>query len=51
MKLIHCADLHLDSKMNRYLTTEQAKERNAELLHTFRRMVSYAKMHQVRHRH
>ncbi len=47
MKLIHCADLHLDSKMNRYLTTEQAKERNAELLHTFRRMVSYAKMHQV----
>lgn len=48
MKLIHCADLHLDSKMNRYLTAEQSKERNAELLHTFRRMVHYAKINQVR---
>lgn len=48
MKLIHCADLHLDSKMNRYFTAEKSKERNAELLHTFRRMVRYAKMQQVR---
>ncbi len=48
MKLIHCADLHLDSKMNRYLTGEKSKERNAELLHTFCRMVRYAQTHQVR---
>lgn len=42
MKLIHCADLHLDSKMNTHLTPQQVKERKAELLHTFAQMVSYA---------
>ncbi len=47
MKLIHCADLHLDSKMNRYLTPEKSKERNTELLYTFRRMIQYAKVQQV----
>lgn len=42
MKLIHCADLHLDAKMNTYLTKEQAKERKNEILLTFTRMVDYA---------
>lgn len=42
MKLIHCADLHLDAKLNRHLTPEKAKERNAELLHTFVRLVRFA---------
>lgn len=27
MKIIHCADLHLDSKMTSNLSKEQAKER------------------------
>lgn len=43
MKIIHCADLHLDSKMTANLTSEQARERQAELLQTFKKMVAYAK--------
>lgn len=47
MKIIHCADIHLDSKMNANLTREKAKERKAELLATFRRMVEYAKQQKI----
>lgn len=42
MKLIHCADLHLDSNMTTHLSKERAKERRAELLATFERMITYA---------
>jgi len=42
MKMIHCADLHLDAKMTANLDKEHAKERKAELLGTFSRMVAYA---------
>lgn len=48
MKIIHCADLHLDSKMNSNLSKEQAKERKMEILRTFSRMVEYAKNNDVR---
>ena len=47
MKLIHCADLHLDSKLNANLDRERRKERKGELLHTFGRMVDYAAEHGV----
>jgi len=47
MKLIHCADLHLDSKMTTNLSAEQAKERRAEILRTFVHMVEYADAQQV----
>lgn len=47
MKIIHCADLHLDSKMNANLDKESAKERKGEILHTFERMVTYASQNQV----
>ncbi len=47
MKFIHCADLHLDSKMNANLDKEKAKERKAEILHTFERMVRFAAQHEV----
>ncbi len=47
MKIIHCADLHLDSKMTANLSKEQAKERKMEILRSFSRMVSYAKRQQV----
>lgn len=47
MKLIHCADLHLDSKMNANLDKVSAKERKGEILHTFERMVEYAAQNQV----
>lgn len=42
MKLIHCSDLHLDSKLNANLSKAKAKERKQEILDTFVRMVSYA---------
>lgn len=47
MKYIHCADLHLDSKMNANLDKESAKERKGEILHTFERMVAYAAKNKV----
>ena len=47
MKIIHCADIHLNSKMSANLTKEKAKERTAELLHTFIRMVDYADREEV----
>ena len=49
MKLIHCADLHLDSDMTSNLTKEKAKERRTELLVTFQRMITYAKENDVHH--
>lgn len=48
MKIIHCADLHLDSKMTSNLSKEQAKERKNEILRTFTRMVDYAKKNSVK---
>jgi len=42
MKVIHCADLHLDSKMNANLDKVRAKERKNEILNTFERMIQYA---------
>ena len=47
MKIIHCADLHLDAKMTANLSKEQAKERKIEILRTFSRMVDYAKANGV----
>ena len=47
MKIIHCADLHLDSKLTTNLSKEQAKERKNEILRTFVRMVEYAKNNNV----
>lgn len=42
MKIIHTADLHLDSKLKRHLDDRRAKERRDELLISFQRLVSYA---------
>lgn len=42
MKIIHCADLHLDAKMNTNLDVYKAKERQHELIATFSRMINYA---------
>ncbi len=47
MRLIHCADLHLDSRMTTNLSKEQARERKKELLRTFEEMVDYAAAHEV----
>lgn len=42
MKIIHCADLHLDAGMTANLPKEKASERKNELLTTFNRMIDYA---------
>ncbi|MGN0165774.1 MAG: exonuclease SbcCD subunit D [Lachnospiraceae bacterium] len=42
MKIIHCADLHLDSRLTSNLGTEKAALRKNELLESFRKMVNYA---------
>lgn len=47
MKMIHCADFHLDSKLNANLDRDKAVKRRAELLHTFVRMADYAEQNQV----
>ena len=48
MKFIHCADLHLDSKLSANLDKEKAKERKAEVLHSFVRLVQFAVENHVR---
>ena len=48
MKIIHCADLHLDSKMETNLDKEKARERKNEILITFEKMVEYAKKNEIR---
>lgn len=47
MKIIHCADIHLDSRMSANLTREKARERRTELLATFQNMVAYGVSHGV----
>lgn len=47
-KIIHCADLHLDSPMETHMTEEQASIRNTEIIHTFLRLTEYAAKNDVR---
>ena len=47
-KFIHCADIHLGSKMEAKLPKAKADERRAEVRKTFHRMVAYAKAEGVR---
>lgn len=42
IKIIHCADVHLGSKMDSRLPAEKAVERRAEVREAFRDMVRYA---------
>ena len=42
MKILHMADVHLDSKLTRYLDNEKARERRNEILLTYRDAVRYA---------
>ena len=47
MKIIHCADLHLDSKMTTNLDKEKATERKLELLNAYNKMLNYATSNDV----
>ena len=42
MKIIHCADLHLDSGLQTHLSREKAGMRRDELLSNFGRLAEYA---------
>ena len=42
MKLIHCADIHLDSPMETNLSADKARERKLEIRSTFANMVRVA---------
>lgn len=48
VKIIHCADLHLNSSLSTHLNKEQARERNEELTASFINMVTYAKENNVK---
>lgn len=48
MKIIHCADIHADSKMGTHFTKEQASQRREEIVDTFAKMVKYAEENDVR---
>ena len=48
MKIIHTADLHLDSKMQSNLSRDKALERKKELILTFEKMVEYARQNEVK---
>jgi DNA repair exonuclease SbcCD nuclease subunit len=48
MKIIHCADIHLDSALNTHLSFKQAQMRRNEILLTFLAMVKYARQEGAR---
>ena len=48
MKIIHCSDLHLDSRMKSNLDSKKAKERRDEILITYQNMIKYAVENDVR---
>ena len=48
MKIIHCADIHLGSKLASKFPGNISDERKREVLDTFSRMVDYAKKNQVK---
>lgn len=48
MKILHCADIHLDSPMETHMTREQAATRNTEILKSFQRMTEYAAREKIK---
>lgn len=48
MKIIHCSDLHLDSKMETNLDKEKARQRKNEILLSFQRMIDFANENDVK---
>ena len=47
MKFIHCADIHLGSKMEAKLPKLKSDERKAEVRQALRKMVEYAEEHRI----
>ena len=47
LKIIHCADIHLDSAMTSHFDPETTRKRRDEILLTFEKMVQYAAREKV----
>lgn len=47
MRLLHCADLHINSSLNSNFDTEHAEIRRNEILYNFRKMAEYAVTHDI----
>lgn len=47
MKLIHCADLHLGSRLTKLSESEIRETRKRELLNSFNRLIEYAKANDI----
>ena len=48
MKILHCSNLHLDSKMSSNIGISNEKMRKNEVLNTFLKMINYAKENEVK---
>ncbi len=48
MKIIHCGDIHLDSKLESNLPASKSRERKKEIIMSFCRMADYAKANGVK---
>ena len=49
MKIIHCADLHLDSSLSGNLPEDMRRDRREELFESLVRLVDYANKEDIRH--
>ena len=48
MKIIHCADIHADSKFGTHFSKEEADQRRREIAETFAGMIRFARENEVR---
>lgn len=48
MKILHCADIHLGSKIESKFPKDKSSIRKRELLNTFSRMIDYAKSNDIK---
>ncbi len=48
MKIIHCADIHADSKLGTHFSKEQADQRRKEIVDSFANMVRFARDNDVK---
>ena len=47
MRILHCADIHLDATIESTLPIEKAQKRRQEVLYSFLQLFAYAEEHQV----
>ena len=47
MRILHCSDIHIDSKMESNLSREKARQRKSEILSLFTKMLDYAEKNHI----